>query len=335
MENQAIVTPIQESTAPAKSSDQLRDEWAMLNERTQSAIRGIAEQFLFGHWADGKPIMRKHEGVYRHITLAELIQEDESGWIDRASPITLAHAERIVAWLDRKRRKERWNVFRDAIGPRHAESTIGNFKATTPEQISVLAAVKDYAQHGNERVKAGVGIIANGPVGTGKTHLLIGLARGAIRDGFTVEYRNGQRLLSGFRSRIGDDHGPSEEEMLDDLVRPDVLILDDPIPPHGELTSYQEQLLYIVADGRYNAMKPTWVSMNVASTEEAQARLGAAILDRWKHNALTLAFNWPSRRQAGEFDSMNAQEAHRAMIQPDDLEHVEGGLRAADAKLER
>ena len=59
------------------------------------------------------------------------------------------------------------------------------------------------------------------------------------------------------------------------------------VPPHGELTNYQEQMFYIFTDRRYNAMKPTWVSMNVASGEEAEDRIGAAIVDRWKDGALT------------------------------------------------
>ena len=89
--------------------------------------------------------------------------------------------------------------------------------------------------------------------------------------------------------------------MLDSLVAPDILIIDDPIPPHGQLTDYQEQLWYIFTDRRYNAMKPTWVSMNVASGEEAEQRIGAAIVDRWKDGALTVAFNGPSYRKVGEF----------------------------------
>ena len=86
--------------------------------------------------------------------------------------------------------------------------------------------------------------------------------------------------------------------MLNRLVEPDILILDDVISPHGELTSYQEQLLYIVSERRYTCKKPTWVGLNVATTEEAVRRVGAAIIDRWKDGALCLAFDWPSHRKA-------------------------------------
>ena len=44
-------------------------------------------------------------------------------------------------------------------------------------------------------------------------------------------------------------------------------------------------------------MRPTWISMNVASGEEAESRIGVAIIDRWRDGALTLAFNWPSYRK--------------------------------------
>ena len=207
------------------------------------------------------------------------------------------HAEHLVKQYNYEQRCGWRDALLAGIGPRHANSRLETFIATTQEQRDVLAAFTDYCDHIAERVAAGVGIVANGRVGTGKTHLFIGAARRAIREGFTVVYQNGQSLISAFRDRIGDD-GSSEGDLLDSLTSPDILILDDPVPPHGELTNYQEQMFYIFADRRYNAMKPTWVSMNVASGEEAEDRIGAAIVDRWKDGALTLAFNWPSYRKA-------------------------------------
>jgi DNA replication protein DnaC len=205
--------------------------------------------------------------------------------------------------LEQGEPKKRLAAFIECVGPRHADSRLETYRADTPEQAAVLNAITDYCQNIAERVKSGCGIIANGTVGTGKTHLLIGAGRKAIAAGFRVSYHNGQKLISDFRSRMGDDDAPSEADILDNLVRPDVLILDDPIRPHGQLSDYQEQLFYVFTEGRYNAMKPTWVSMNVDSREDAIKRIGAAIVDRWKDNALTLAFDWPSYRHAGEFKS--------------------------------
>ena len=78
-----------------------------------------------------------------------------------------------------------------------------------------------------------------------------------------------------------------------------MLVLSDPVPPKGELSDYSESILYRIVDARYITMKPTWTTMNVASGEEADRRLGAPIVDRLRHGALCLSCDWPSFRTAG------------------------------------
>ena len=52
-----------------------------------------------------------------------------------------------------------------------------------------------------------------------------------------------------------------------------------------------------VLDGRYRFMRPTWLSMNIASREEAAAKLGAPTIDRLAEGAVACFCNWPSYRR--------------------------------------
>ena len=107
---------------------------------------------------------------------------------------------------------------------------------------------------------------------------------------------NGQDLFGAFRDAIGEH--TSEGKIVREYVAPDVLILDDVLPPEGALTDYQASSLYRIVDCRYRVCKPTWASLNAAGGEEASRGMGAQIVDRLRHGALTLFCAWPSYRKA-------------------------------------
>ena len=145
-------------------------------------------------------------------------------------------------------------------------------------------------------VTAGGGIVLFGPCGTGKDHLLVAAAREVIaKHSARVEWRNGMDLFGDFRDLIAN-HG-TEREFLTSLVHPDVLVISDPLPPAGSLTEFQSSLLLRILDRRYRQLKPTWISVNVANGQEADARMGAACWDRIKEGALAAYCSWPSWRR--------------------------------------
>ena len=196
---------------------------------------------------------------------------------------------------DSRERQIRLRKFNETVGGRFSDATLDNYAATLPEQFKVVSSIKGYAGSATERIGAGDGIVLFGNAGTGKTHLLAAVCKNAILAGFTVGWHNGQDFFARCRDAI-DLHVP-EKDIVDGLTAPDVLVLDDLLPPGGILTAYQAGILYRVIDTRYRNRKPTMVTMNVADGTEAEQGMGVQIVDRLRDGALTLFCNWPSHRK--------------------------------------
>jgi DNA replication protein DnaC len=242
---------------------------------------------------------------YQRKTLAELVAVSARRYDDWKS-ITAEDLAKLLTEVEEGIEQLRWGGIRSAlaklderIGPRYRGVTIDGYKVEHPGQKEIVEAIRDYGQNISARIEAGVGIVLNGPSGGGKDHLLVALARHAIRAGATVNWQNGQTLLGTFRDRFSQRHPRPEEDLIDEFTAANVLVLSDPVPPKGELSDYSESILYRIVDARYITMKPTWTTMNVASGEEADRRLGAPIVDRLRHGALCLSCDWPSYRTAG------------------------------------
>lgn len=202
------------------------------------------------------------------------------------------------------------------VGPRLSDASLSNYVCDCPQQEATVNALIDYAYEMEQQVIRGNGIILFGPSGTGKDHLLIGLARLAIlHHSYSLKYVFGVDLFSELRDRIDND--ASEEQWVLRLVRPAILILSDPIPPRGDTTTFQASMLQRVINKRYNARRPTWVTLNVSSSAEADDRLGAAIVDRLKDGALALYCDWPSHRRTKALDSAdNATADSERILEP-------------------
>jgi DNA replication protein DnaC len=148
-----------------------------------------------------------------------------------------------------------------------------------------------------ENIKAGRSITLFGPWGTGKDFLVSALMRMAVLDvGLSGKWVNGQDFYGRVRDSM-DDGGERESKIVKDLVSPDILAISDPVPPKGDVSGFQQSILYRAIDGRYRNCKATWVTMNVASHKEAVERMGGAAVDRLTQDGLAAYCNWPSFRQ--------------------------------------
>lgn len=223
---------------------------------------------------------------------------------------------------ERNRRREQWLAERrrdDAIafarsrGERYAGCRLDSYVCETDAQRVALAKLRSYLGNIERQITTGNGVVLFGTPGTGKDHLLVSLAVGLIeahgtrpaggmtyRDErpsgqFSIEWRSGAELFAELRAGIDGDQ--PEGRILGPVIQCDVLILSDPVPPAGELTRYQSEILYRVVDTRYTARRPTWVSLNVATAAEAAAKLGAPIHDRLRDGALAIYCDWPSYRR--------------------------------------
>ena len=207
-------------------------------------------------------------------------------------------AEREVRWRreEKRRREAQLDQFLEARGIRYKECSLSSFQIANEKQWEVVERLSGLAEDMAAEVKQGNGVILFGPSGTGKDHLLVGLARVAIlQHGFSIAWKSGMELYAEFREAI--TRASPERYIIADLARVDILILSDPIPPAGDLTDYQMMTLFRIIDARYSACMPTWLSMNVANSKEADRRLGAPSVDRLRDNSLALFCDWPSHRK--------------------------------------
>jgi len=181
-----------------------------------------------------------------------------------------------------------------SLGPRHRSATLENFRTQDAAAQRAIEALRQYADRLAENLAAGRGLLLLGPSGTGKDHLLVALGKEAAKLGKPVHRISGPELFAFMRDAM---HGGEEQQRLEVLQHVALLILSDPVPPLGGLTPYQASVLYGIVDFRWQQRKPTWCSLNVASSLEADERLGAAIVDRLQADAVVIRCCWPSWRR--------------------------------------
>ena len=219
---------------------------------------------------------------------------DEPSASDEEQAKQHAQAERHQQMRERQ---DAVHAFLRTVGTRYQDCRLENFEATLPAQKAAVARLSDYRDSLPDQVLAGNGIVLYGGAGSGKDHCLIGLARKAIaKYGMSIGWTNGADLFARFRDSMDAD--TTEARIVKQYTTPRILILSDPVPARGQLTDFQSATLLRIVDARYRACRPTWCSMNVSSSREADDTIGAALTDRLRHGALCLHFDWPSYRRA-------------------------------------
>lgn len=122
--------------------------------------------------------------------------------------------------------------------------------------------------------------LISGPVGTGKTHLVVGvlaaraeayLATNAAAEGPTWQQRHRRwtalfadvpTLLDELRSWIAH---PTDEDPLGRYVQADLLVLDD--LGRERVTDWATERLYVLVNSRYGELRPTIATTNLRPSE--------------------------------------------------------------------
>lgn len=157
--------------------------------------------------------------------------------------------------------------------------------ATPPTGAAWIAAFALAA----DRIQRGGLLVLYGNRGAGKTRMAAELAVIAGNS----RYRTAMKVFLDIRATFRKTSTVSEAEIIADLTRTELLILDE-IQERGE-TAFEDRLLTHIIDARYAALKPTVLITNLPKRELA-ASLGKSIVDRARENGKSIEFDWPSYR---------------------------------------
>lgn len=185
------------------------------------------------------------------------------------------------------------------IPDRFVGCTLDNWSAGAPPQVQALAACGGFVEAFEENFGVGRSAMLVGTVGTGKTHLGTAMLQTVIRQhahaGLRGLYATAGSIIRDVKATFGN-RGRTEADIYADLIRPDLLVIDEVGVQHG--TDFERQVLFEVINGRYEKIKPTIVVSNLGVTELRQC-LGDRAVDRLRDKSgIVVVFRWASARGA-------------------------------------
>jgi len=153
------------------------------------------------------------------------------------------------------------------VGKRHSTNTLQNFNGSEKDKIIKYLNVEQ-----PENI-----IIQSQNTGNGKTHLAVGaLKYYGQKNAGTHMFVNFTNLMMKIKSTFESDE-VSESEIINKFSEYDLLVIDD--IGADKVSDYNKQVLYLILNDRYEAMRPTITTTNL-NGKEIEAAYGKRILSR-------------------------------------------------------
>ena len=201
-------------------------------------------------------------------------------------------------WDEKCRRDWEWSAVMSVIGRRYEQATVENWIASTPRERDAKRTVEAYAAGLPEALRQGTNLLLGGTVGTGKTHLAVGVLRAANRmHGARVGVLIAADWFTTFREMFANRLQTTDAALMHMATEPDLLLLEDPAPERQENSGWAVETLYRVLDRRYRLLKPTIVTANIASQAKGAEALGHRNYDRLRDGAVTVFLDFQSKRR--------------------------------------
>ncbi|CAG9172450.1 ATP-binding protein [Cupriavidus respiraculi] len=221
-----------------------------------------------------------------------------------ASTCPLCESEKIKR-EDEERQAKQAQEFRDrrfqqllgraAIPPRFSERRLSNFVPQCEGARRALEVATAYADNFELACETGASLILCGGVGTGKTHLAIGIAHAIMARDMAPVFTSVMGAVRAIKETYRKDSVDTESDVIKGFIQPDLLILDEVGVQFGSDT--EKMYLFEIINGRYERLKPTIVISNLAKDALASF-IGERAFDRLREGGGKLiAFDWPSYRR--------------------------------------
>jgi len=186
----------------------------------------------------------------RCVTECPICQDD--GWVQSPENHRLPLKRcRCQQWTLRERR-----LNAAKLPGRYEDATLRNL---TPDagNLGVMPQILRYSQSFTRDESQG--FIVAGPVGTGKTWVIVALTRELIiRTGITARFIEFSHLLSDLKASF--ERGSGAAALMDELAEVDLLVIDE--LGKGRHTEFEDQVLDELVGRRYNAAKPILATTN-------------------------------------------------------------------------
>lgn len=184
---------------------------------------------------------------------------------------------------------------RAAIPPRFSTRTLSNYEPQCDKSTAALRTATHYAESFPTVLQNGQSLIFVGNVGSGKTHLASGIAHEVLSQGYSALFSTVLSAVRTVKDTYRRDSAKTESEAIMDLVRPDLLVLDEVGVQFGSDT--EKLILFEIINGRYEHMRPTILLSNLDIKGLAEY-LGERVMDRLREGGgKMVAFDWASYRR--------------------------------------
>ena len=191
-------------------------------------------------------------------------------------------------WKQAWHQHARWQ--RTRVPERFRNRRLGNYRPTGKTAAQALAAAREVAA-GNMQALALIG-----SVGTGKTHLGVGILAEVVRAGHTGLWAHVPSLLRDWRATFDKRSESSEEQLIETLSAPDVLVLDE---VGADRSEWALNTISMLIDERYRDGGAIVVTGNLS---DLAAGIGERGADRFDELGVVIAMVGPSYRSKAADD---------------------------------
>jgi DNA replication protein DnaC len=206
---------------------------------------------IAGQWVEFPPALKRKFG-----------REGEL-WVPPCTP-ECETVNDLREWeADVSRRKAQALHEKSEMPERLARSDLDAFDSSfSPAAARGLSAVRSYLGSWEERRQTGMGLYLCGGVGTGKTHLVAGMARALIEERHVPTFfHTAPELLDRLRPSGGRDG----DEWASWAMNADLLVLDD--LGAEKATEWALERLFVLVNHRYRRLLPTVYTSNLGPRE--------------------------------------------------------------------
>lgn len=193
---------------------------------------------------------------------------------------------------ERKRLADR--LARAGIPPRFEQAMLATYVATNTGQKHALESANRYAAEFPTVWERGESLLLLGSVGNGKTHLAVGIAREAMKQGFNAIFITAAEMIGKAKETWGCRDGDSYETVIRRFASVDLLVLDE--VGSIKCSGREREIMLAILGGRHNAMLPTIFTANLLK-DELPLYLGDQIVSRLRESGSdVVVFNWQDYR---------------------------------------